>query len=60
MSKACAKTDNLKKAKNRQKIANIGTFSLDSRLTRAFQQPFDVCRKNSITPCYYINVMKKY
>ena len=34
-SKACAKTDSLKNAKNRQKIAKIGTLSLISRLTRA-------------------------
>ena len=35
MSKACAKTDSLKNAKNRQKMAKIGTLSFVYRLTRA-------------------------
>ena len=34
-SKACAKTDSLKNAKNHQKIAKIGTLSVVSRVNRA-------------------------
>ena len=34
-TKAYAKTDSLKNAKNRQKMTKIGTLSLVSRLTRA-------------------------
>ena len=56
-SKACAKTDSLKNAKNLQKMANIGTLSLVFRLT---MQTFDVCRKNSMRPCDHEDFKNKY
>ena len=58
--KSLCQNRQLQKYQKSSKKTKIGILSLDSRLTRALRQTFDVCRKIAMISCYHENFIKKY